>query len=486
MLTNNFEEFLTLIKRVADKDLDQDQDKYLILSEIIRPESAYNPDPQNNYFLSNLPEYKICIPKNLNIKVSSFLEKIYKILLQNNHAVSYEIIEIFISLFALLKEYSESKLTQVDIFNNLFRLIETSELSQYVFLNFSKEKYDYEFFDFKVGNLNFDKIKYKSLKAGSPDVYEIIAEKEKNNLSIERKAQIVNILSFYQFRKFFKLDFIPPSIKGSSDNKLLYYLLNEYFFRLSNVFHVILCNDFERQQNLYHSLSTYLFQSKILNENVRTLNIFFNVGSSKHGWCSPGMRGLIKKFDYDMPWKNKLDKTINNFNLKNIKSKKNWSLIEKYSKFISLGMKISNFNDYTKTELGPGYIHYILSLELIFGNDHNKLIKRVALVYILMRNKDYKEYSKFISKLLKKRSEYIHNGIEIQRDDFVQLEIISRSILLWLINANKINENFNINELCKKIDAACALLESDSKIPSKLIEDLYFSIDKELINLKNL
>ena len=74
MLTNDFEEFLTLIKRVADKDLDQDQDKYLILSEIIRPESAYNPDPQNNYFLSNLPEYKICIPKNLNIKVSSFLE----------------------------------------------------------------------------------------------------------------------------------------------------------------------------------------------------------------------------------------------------------------------------------------------------------------------------------------------------------------------------------------------------------------------------
>ena len=44
----------------------------------------------------------------------------------------------------------------------------------------------------------------------------------------------------------------------------------------------------------------------------------------------------------------------------------------------------------------------------------------------------------------------------------------------------------NNNELCKKIDAACALLESDSKIPSKLIEDLYFSIDKELINFKNL
>ena len=145
---------------------------------------------------------------------------------------------------SLLKEYSESKFTQVDIFNNLIGLIKTSELSQYVFLNYLKEEYDYEFFDFKVGNLNFDKIKYETLKAGSLDVYESFIKKEKNNLSIERKVQIVCILSFYEFKNFFSLDFIPPEIKGPSDNKLLYYLLNEYFFRLSDIFHINFCNDY--------------------------------------------------------------------------------------------------------------------------------------------------------------------------------------------------------------------------------------------------
>ena len=129
MLTKDFEEFLSLIKRVNNSDFDED--KYLILSNIIRPESYYDIN-QKHHLLNNIPKYKICIPKNLNIKVSSFYTKIYKILLQNDHVVSYEIIEIFIAFFALLKEYSESKFTQVDIFNNLIGLIKKSQLSQYI------------------------------------------------------------------------------------------------------------------------------------------------------------------------------------------------------------------------------------------------------------------------------------------------------------------------------------------------------------------
>ena len=46
---------------------------------------------------------------------------------------------------------------------------------------------------------------------------------------------------------------------------------------------------------------------------------------------------------------------------------------------------------------------------------------------------------------------------------------------MWILNLNKHYSDFDIDKICKKIDAVNALIISDQEIPKNLIEELFIN-----------
>jgi len=480
MIPKEFENFLSLISRNKPSE----EKDYLCFDNIFNELRYKYENKEDTYNFPNFPKFKIWIPKNYEIKYESVLEKIYKTLRAKSHFNNLGIVEMFLFIFCILKEYSNEKLTNVEIFNNLISLIKDTELSQYYFLNLKKEvsntKFEYDFFDFKIGNIDFDKIKYKSIKAGSWDVYERYIDNKKNNLTIERKSRKIKTLSIWEFDKYFKLNPKNPLLQNSEDGKILHFLINEYFYRMEYVLNYDFLKNFEIEQDLYYSLSSFRFPISILKNQSTKLNIFFNIGESKHGWCVPGELEEKSFIDYMTPWKKNLNEGIAFFGLENIKAQKNWPLIKSFTKFVSLGLAIPSNNKYITQDLGSAYMHFIIAFEILFESNQVKLSERLAVIVSFNKRKMYEENLKLISNLLEQRNEYIHSGVNIEIKDYEDLATITKTILFWILNLNKKNELFDIKEINTKLDAISAIYQTKNNPPEALIEPLYFDF-KEII-----
>ena len=123
--------------------------------------------------------------------------------------------------------------------------------------------------------------------------------------------------------------------------------------------------------------------------------------------------------------------------------------------------------------LGTGYIHFIVALEMIFGSNNDILLKRIATLETIYLNDEYKKNYDLIKSLINNRNNYIHKGLKINEVDYKKLELICRTILMWILNLNKYYSDFDIDKLCKKIDAVNALIVSDQQIPNNLIDELF-------------
>jgi hypothetical protein len=469
MLTKEFESFLDQITR----NFNEKDEKFLLLDI-------------GKFFTGkaerNLPDCKIAIPKDVLIDINSFKKKLNKILISKDHIVTNRILEVFIAIFLLVKEHSKKELKNIEIFNNIISSIESIKLNQYIFLPYPKTTEDgtfnFDFFDFEIGNTNFDKLKYKTERLGS-DVYESYIKKNKSNISIERKTINIKALSVYDIRT-------KSLINNINDHLLFNYLIEDYFYNISEILNLKFIDDFEKQQDLYYALTTFRLDPNFITHSNLGLNIFFDFKNTKLGWCTPSGTVRTINLDYKMPWKENINFYKNYFIDNQIKTKKNWKLIENFSYFMRIGMEAPKTNK-LNPQLGSGYIHFLVSLELIFGNFYDLLIERLATLETLSKKDNYADNYKKVKHLIGKRGLYIHKGEEIHSKDFIELELICRSVLIWLVNLNKYNDTFEIKEICKKIDAINALIKTKTPIHDTLINDLCinFSVKEDYPNKFN-
>jgi len=460
MLTNDFENILSKITRSSD----QVDKNYKVLN--FNEDFIYKVERK-------IPDYILAIPDNDKITINSLYEKLLKILTLKNHVATPQICKILIGLFYLTKEYTSKEITNVQIFNNILLNINSIKLRQIIFLPISRENngnyFSYDCFDFQIGKTDFDKLKYQTERCGS-DVYDRSIKKYRNNITIERTARKIKCIDV------FSLDINTKKL-NENDIILLQHLIEEYFYKNSDFYNIEMIDTFQKQQDLYYALSTYKLSKSIINFSSFNLNFFYDFSTPHKGWCTPAERILSANIDYEMKWKKNYDNFINYFKINNnIKEKQNWNLIKNFSYFMRLGMDLPDPESLKlNANLGSGYIHFIVALEMVFGSNNEQVIKRIATLETIYMKNEYKKNYDLIKLLINNRNSYIHKGFKINETDYKKLELICRTILMWILNLNKHYSDFDIDKICKKIDAVNALIISDQEIPKNLIEELFIN-----------
>lgn len=427
--------------------------------EVLISEESYGKVHDSS--LLNIDERKIYVKKDNKLSLDKVIEKIQSRLSQINHCNSKKIALILLYNFSFI----DRKINSVEKFNLFLSWKTTVDINQLIIFNIPNNfNYNLSFGEFSVESLDSKKLSLMCEKIGT-DFYELHGKKFYNNLSIRRKYFIVPIINIFKINRDFKSPYT------SKLNEAYY----AYFEELARYYYENFDYEFSEQQNLM----TFLNNEFIELENFKLLfkptfiTMFLNIGEFNDGWIIPN---TATHLNINFPF------IENNYRLLKNELLKKYSYVEG-TKEKELGNTIYTFLNFCSKAkrfcinglYDEGFLHYVIALDLVFGSESNStsnVSKRASVCTYRTLGKSYKESCVIIKNIYSERSNYVHNGKSINKDNIEIVETICKETLMVFFRLNKKNIKWDNKEWKKKLDLLIAHLNANELPTNEKFNDL--------------
>jgi len=400
-----------------------------------------------------------------NLSLKSLECRIEEELLQRGHKTSSGIILSLLSVFALLPGRRENPVSNL---NRIFDQVSSGDLSQYQILPASKPPdYSLKFGSFTIDNLNWQVLKYRCNKAHS-DYFELYGDKLIGRFAIERDFIKVKVIDWKPFIRELR----DECVDDFSQEGPLYQFILSYFEQLSWVFFDDFKDSMLEKQHLLIAAGAPYIDEKVLSliPGSDKISVYLNVGKDKFGYVVPVQtHQTIELGGSDVKMRKTKEYLKETFN---IDEDTHLNPTLKIFAFFLSKAKRHNWDN----RLDESFLHYIIALDLLFGEKNlitEAIGNRVAICVFNKMNKDgyYKKFGtpkmdfpsqkKRIQKLYEARSQYVHSGEHVKEELGEEAEVICVEILYCLLrlhvqNPTLKNHQEQIGKWLEKLDYLAA------------------------------
>jgi len=382
-------------------------------------------------------------------------------LIREKHLVSDEIIVGILVLFSI----SSKQIRTATLVERFFSHICSLQLKQYLFFNGTSTENipQLKFFDYTIGTLNYDKYE-NFLKAHTNSDYTKRYPRDKGKRTgIEVKTKTVQAIDIYQWITDCGLN--PTKIPDHLQN-----LINIYFNGLSNERYKLFKQNFFQQQAFLTAYFGIIYTLKELEMiGISFINVFYGFfGNNSHGWLHTANHQMTGSTFPDARFVIPAGKFI----------EKNAELLANqngaFARFLSIISEIFSRAEYNIMikQYNHAFIDLFVGLDFLLAPDtqkSKKLKSRISMLVHGALNQTLPDQVQRLDALYDMRSDYVHNGVNIDLTDLSELRDISKILMAILLNLHKQYANdkkYGYEEWIKLVDHYYELFHNKGQTPN--------------------
>lgn len=375
--------------------------------------------------------YYLAMPKNLSKNISPVFHEFQKILSEQNHFISNDIIIGMMIMFTLCPINRRSE----KVINQYFSLISSQKIKQYLFLEgkAAEKIYQLKFFDYSIGGMDFDKFELFLENHAKTDYITRYREKLKDAPGIEVKSKDVKIIDVYLWLK-------ECGINVSRMSMPIQDRVNFYLYAISWIQFLNLKKEFyEQQQFVTATYGVHYTIEDFENIGCRFINVFYGfLGESKHGWV---FSTIHRKTELSFP-DPRLLKDVSAFLKQNSEALSNpqspfFGSLKIFSGILSGGeSQLANDN------VSHAFVDFFVGLDFLLAPDTDKSKKlkgRIALLTYEFFKRTFQDQIILLDALYDCRNNYVHFGKPVDLNDTIEIRDITKVIMGIIFNLHKKN-----------------------------------------------
>lgn len=378
-----------------------------------------------------------------------------------DHVSNYETASALVALLVLQKSESRTE----GFVSRTRKMVKGVKLKQYhLFHKLTPGTiHDFVFSTFRFGLIDFQKLKTfieNHVSSNFVDMHEVDL---KNKVGIEVKVQDVLVLDISEYLKSISiaLDDIPLHIAD---------LINHYLANCARHYFAATMNSFEEHQDVASTMfGIHCDAFELRKFGIFSVPVFYGFGKSmERGWV---LHLESVPHSVDMPDPRVLSES-NRF----AKSKEHLILTNRgeYSRFVHLVAKYfaGATRNIHKRKYNHALIDFFVGLDFLLAPDtekSKKLKERIALLTYEKFGNELTAQVALMDRLYDSRSNFIHNGIDVTKDDLILLTNVCRTVFGCLLNMHERylkNPKMSRDEWLRKIDCILAHFYTKNQLPT--------------------
>jgi hypothetical protein len=296
------------------------------------------------------------------------------------------------------------KLASIEIVNHIISSISPARVSQWaVLINPSTSPEHYRFGDFIYGQVELNKLQYRSEKAGS-DFAQLYGQSLRFKRSILREGRQLKIIDV-------------NAIQGAassqvSGHRLMYRISDDYYANVADIERQVFMLDLDRQQAIFGAAGLGTIPSESLRqmEAMTQWITIFERQERGHGWVVPNQ--TVMEVSTTEP------KALSDgyFAIKDALKLSDWNERPLDPSIQAFCQYLIAAQDHERSDrIEEGLLHVVFALDLLLGGSSGEslttvLAERTAIVSHLAVRRPIKELVGFVRECYDMRSAYVHRG----------------------------------------------------------------------------
>jgi hypothetical protein len=307
-------------------------------------------------------------------------------------------------VLAMATAFGGSKLATIEIVNHILSSISAARVSQWaVLISSGARPEQYRFGDFIYGNIELEKLEYRSEKAGS-DFARRYLQSLRSRRSILREGRELKIIDANAIQTI-----TSPIVSAES---FIYRIFDDYYANVASIEREVFMLDLDRQQAVFGAAGLGTIPSETLRrtEAMTQWITIFERRERGHGWVVPDQTQLILSTtepralaDGYLEIKNALK--LNDWNQRPLDAS-----IQGFSQYVTAAQDHKGDD-----RIEEGLLHIVFALDLLLGGSSGEaltavLAERTAIVSHLAVGRSIEETIGFVKECYDMRSAYVHRG----------------------------------------------------------------------------
>jgi hypothetical protein len=323
--------------------------------------------------------------------------------------------------------FGGSKLASIEIVNHILSLISLARVSQWaVLINPGASPEHYRFGDFIYGNIELEKLEYRSEKAGS-DFARRYGQSLQSRRSILREGRELRLIDVNAIKT--------TTSPGASGRDLMYRIFDDYYANVASIEREVFMLDLDRQQAVFGAAGLGTIPSETLRmmEAMTQWITIFERRERGHGWVVPDQ--TVMQVSSTEP-KALADGYLA---IKNALKLGDWNERPLDASIQAFSQYLTAAQDHERSDrIEEGLLHIVFALDLLLGGSSGEaltavLAERTAIVSHLAVGRPIEEAVEFVRECYDMRSAYVHRGEKGRlvglNERFEKLFRIARAVL---------------------------------------------------------
>jgi hypothetical protein len=316
------------------------------------------------------------------------------------------------------------KLASIEIVNHIICSISPARVSQWaVLISPGTSPEHYRFGDFIYGQVELNKLQYRSEKAGS-DFARLYGQSLRFKRSLLREGRQVKIIDVNAIQG--------PQVSG---HRLMHRISDDYYANVADIEREIFMVDLDRQQAIFGSVGLGTIPSESLRqmEAMTQWITIFERQERGHGWVVPNQ--TVMQVSTTEP------RALSDgyLAIKNALRLDDWNERPLDPSIQAFCQYLTAAQDHERNDrIEEGLLHVVFALDLLLGGSSGEalttvLAERTAIVSHLAVRRPIEELVRFVRECYNMRSAYVHRGEKGRlaglNERFEQLFRIVRAVL---------------------------------------------------------
>jgi hypothetical protein len=297
-----------------------------------------------------------------------------------------------------------SKLVSINIVNHVISSISPARVSQWaVLISPGTSPEHYRFGDFIYGQIELNKLQYRSAKAGS-NFAQLYGQSLRLRRSILREGRELKIIDANAIRG--------TGSPQSLGCKYMYRISDEYYANVAAIERQVFMVDLDRQQAIFGAAGLGTIPSESLRrmEAMTQWITIFERQERGHGWVVPNQ--TVMQVSTTEP------KALSDgyFAIKNALKLEDWNGKPLDAAIQAFCQYLTAAQDHERNDrIEEGLLHVVFALDLLLGGSSGEALtkvlgERTAIVSHLAVERPIEEVSAFVRECYDMRSAYVHRG----------------------------------------------------------------------------
>jgi hypothetical protein len=356
------------------------------------------------------------------ISWQALVKRVQEELRNRKHKASVLLAQAIIAVYCLHPKKEEAP---VESFNWMLDRILDAQLIQFFILVTEPPRTlaRFSFGSFTLGALNSDRLASRSRRAGS-DYHDRYGRSHLGKFTIERGTIPARIVDWHSMRTLF--------VQHKDDSGVWDRALHGYFSALSQEYFEDFWSDFVESQALSIALGAPYLAPQVfkLIPQSSSISIFIAEG---WGHVAPHFAPtvLIDLVSADKRFKQIETELESVYHFAGFTDTDQHQTIKSYASFIGKGKQ-----HLVAGNLGEGYLHHIIALDLVFGSEESiskTVTERVAMIVHKPLELTFDAALRLMIQAYSARSKYVHEGRSVSPTMISEVERITREVTLCLL-----------------------------------------------------